>query len=327
MAFLRNNPNDLFALVTNVARNRDLPEAFLEKDFWITEVLRSLSREISTEVGQAGDSVTAHVVFKGGTSLSKAYRLIERFSEDVDALLVVHGDAGRRARDRLLKRACERVTSDVGLDAELVTSGGGTHRNLRFSYPQRFSLDSFSAGVLLELGTRGGPRPIRTMKLRSEIAEYAINQIGDRSTAWEEWGLFEMDVLSPARTLVEKLSLLHSAALQAEGGDETDMERSGRHYYDVFRLLNSPDVQDELIGISGGAVSLSADVEARSAAAQFPYSPRPEGGFADSPAFVMGTPITEVASISYRRAATLIWGKIPTFEECCQMVVSHRAEL
>src|SRR6266540_4838723 len=79
VARLRENPEDLFALVGRASEGLGLPVEFVEKDFWITELLRSVARPVDD----------AFVVFKGGTSLSKAFGLIERFSEDVDILLVV----------------------------------------------------------------------------------------------------------------------------------------------------------------------------------------------------------------------------------------------
>lgn len=61
-------------LVAETAQSIDLPQVYVEKDYWITKALKHLS-----EFARADE-----VVFKGGTSLSKAYQLIDRFSEDID---------------------------------------------------------------------------------------------------------------------------------------------------------------------------------------------------------------------------------------------------
>ena len=61
-------------LVQATSENMDLPQVYIEKDYWVTKALKHLCE--SNHVNE--------VVFKGGTSLSKAYRLIDRFSEDID---------------------------------------------------------------------------------------------------------------------------------------------------------------------------------------------------------------------------------------------------
>ena len=64
------------------ATKKNIPDVFVEKDYWVTWVLRNLSKSANAE----------KIVFKGGTSLSKAYKLIERFSEDVDLAVLRPGE-------------------------------------------------------------------------------------------------------------------------------------------------------------------------------------------------------------------------------------------
>lgn len=78
MTRLRDHPDDLAALVIRTSEATGIPAAFVEKDVWVVELLRSVSTPVDR----------ALAVFKGGTSLSRAYGLVERFSEDVDILLV-----------------------------------------------------------------------------------------------------------------------------------------------------------------------------------------------------------------------------------------------
>jgi len=75
----------------STAEGLGIPAAAVEKDYWVSEILRAMSREFGNDF-----------VFKGGTSLSKAYRIVERFSEDVD-VLVLPGSRGRGAVDKLMK--------------------------------------------------------------------------------------------------------------------------------------------------------------------------------------------------------------------------------
>ena len=93
------------------------------------------------------------MVFKGGTSLSKAHRLIERFSEDVD-LIVVLPDNGKGARDTKLKEfvhAAEQTTARQGRDRP-ATVTKGVERTATFSYPTTQATGHLKPGVLMELG-------------------------------------------------------------------------------------------------------------------------------------------------------------------------------
>lgn len=121
----------------------------VEKDYWVTEVLRSLA------TNHTGD-----FIFKGGTSLSKAYSLVERFSEDVD-LLVLPGERGRGATDKLMKQFATTAADHVGGEARRVGgSETGRHRSCEIAYPAlRPATDLISTSVLLEMGIRGGDHP------------------------------------------------------------------------------------------------------------------------------------------------------------------------
>ena len=81
-------------LAEQVADRTGIPASHIEKDFWVTEVLRG-----AAAVATASN---LEIVFKGGTSLSKAFGLIERFSEDVDLLVVIPGSLGTGAADSKL---------------------------------------------------------------------------------------------------------------------------------------------------------------------------------------------------------------------------------
>ena len=72
------NENDRKALFHNTAAKMGMTDAIIEKDFWVCYMLDYLFHRCSWK---------DHIAFKGGTSLSKAYGLIERFSEDIDLIL------------------------------------------------------------------------------------------------------------------------------------------------------------------------------------------------------------------------------------------------
>src|SRR5260370_24614498 len=113
-------------------RPRGLREAIIEKDYYVTEALRIIEQV-------AGDKV----IFKGGTSLSKGWNLIQRFSEDIDIFLdptAFVPPLGKKAIDRELKKLRQAIEQHPGLkfvEKESQTIGG-FGRNDRFEDVQRF---------------------------------------------------------------------------------------------------------------------------------------------------------------------------------------------
>ena len=72
---LHNNEKDFISLIRIVSEYYKIDPAFVEKDYFVTLLLKELSQRVPT------------LIFKGGTSLSKCHKLIDRFSEDIDLTL------------------------------------------------------------------------------------------------------------------------------------------------------------------------------------------------------------------------------------------------
>lgn len=134
---LRSAPAEFEALRDATAERLAVAPGAIEKDYWATEVLRSAC---------AHDHGVDGVVFKGGTSLSKAYRLIERFSEDVDLLVVT--DLGGNALKRTLRSIASQATTDLGVEHEREHEGRG-FLNARFAYPTAHDIPFLTNGVLV----------------------------------------------------------------------------------------------------------------------------------------------------------------------------------
>lgn len=311
---LREHPDDLFALVGRVSDTLGLPLEFVEKDFWITELLRSVARPVDD----------AYVVFKGGTSLSKAFGLIERFSEDVDVLVVVTRartkDFGKGSIDAILKRICSRSGEDLGVgerDQTLEGSGKGVHRNIRYRYPTRITASIVQPGVLLEIGVRGGPHPSSRRTIRSIIGQHATESLGLPEIEYEEFIAVDIEVLNPERTLFEKLAILHHLASNyLELEDE--LRRAARHLYDIHKLLTNPDVRialEEHPGLAGG---LASDIDANSQRWGWGHTPRPAHGYGASAVFDASHPCQGALSAGWASIRPLIYGDIPTLVQCRQ---------
>lgn len=300
---LRTRLDELDVFVTRVAGATGIPPEHLEKDFWITEVLRGASN--------ASKATGCSVIFKGGTSLSKAHRIIRRFSEDVD-LVVVLPESGKGARDSTLKTFVAAAESTTGVEGTVDPSSAtkGVKRTATFAYPTTRG-SALKPGVLMELGTRGGALPNRRLPIHSLIAEHA--EAVDLPIDFEEAAPVSLLVL---RTLVEKLILLHHAATE---GDSQRQATTVRHYYDVDRLLRDDGVLSDLQ--SNPIDLLAREVTEHSRAAELPTAMRPRDGFAASPAWDPSA--TNSANAAYSAAMDeLLWPGAPrsSFAECCHRV-------
>ena len=149
-------------------RGRGLRPAIIEKDYHVTEALRVVAATGSDTV-----------IFKGGTSLSKGWNLIQRFSEDIDIFLDPNAfdpPLGKRGIDRELKKLRDAVGAHPALTftEEESQTIGGFGRNDRFSYRQHFGGPGEVANrVLVEAQSSctiyGMPRAVEEARLADDV--------------------------------------------------------------------------------------------------------------------------------------------------------------
>lgn len=299
----------------SIADTTGIPVAQIEKDFWITEVLRG--------VAAGGSEAEVTAVFKGGTSLSKAFGLIRRFSEDIDIVVVLAG-LGIKTAHRVLKSFVEAAENATGLPAEIdeASASRGVKRTAIFRYPTDAQSDALSTGVRLELGTRGGAMPTQRRSITSLLDQFqSSNTTGIETLIGPP---IEMHVQAPVRTLIEKLMIVHHAAVE---DDVVERQRLVRHYYDIWCLVESDQVRAALK--ESPADVLARDTLVHSEAASRPTTSRPEGGFASSPAFDL--PLDADVAEAYETIVRqqLLWpgSPEPTLEDCCRQVQHHASLL
>jgi len=100
----------------------------------------------------------------------------------------------------------------------------------------------------------------------------------------------------------------------------------GRHVYDVYCLLRAAEVR-RAISVPGVVSALAADAEAHSRRHGFPSTPRPEAGFAASPAWVDTGDVRRTMAAVYAATRELVWGAFPALEECVAEVQAMGAHL
>jgi hypothetical protein len=180
------------------------------------------------------------VVFKGGTSLSKAYRLTNRFSEDID-IAVIEADS---FSGNQLKMMIKRLAKDMASDMEEkiipgVTSKGSRFYKAIYLYPNLVGLSSSTVKtgqLLIEINTYANPYPYIKQEVASFITEYLT--VINRQDLIEQYKLkpFSINVLDKRRTIVEKLVLL--IRFSFEENVIKALASKIRHFYDLYYLAN-----------------------------------------------------------------------------------------
>ena len=188
------------------------------------------------------------VVFKGGTSLEKL-RIIQRFSEDLDLLLVSDLPKLKDAK-RVMKDLCEVAAQDLQGELTDPKSGGidGTATQKAYVNPPLVHTEEESTAlvenrrILLEFGQAGSDNPSERRPVESLPAQTLRG--GDGSVEVDAfWDLEQFDtrILHPGRTLLEKLLRVNNFAVRADG-DEHGWPRIGRQFCDLGALLGSSEV-------------------------------------------------------------------------------------
>ena len=305
-----------------VAERLDISATAVEKDYWVSEVLGVLVATFPDDF-----------IFKGGTSLSKGYGIVERFSDDID-VLVLPRDRGRGAVDRLMKAMGEAAAAGVGGEASGVGGAeSGRHRSFSVSYPaSREPTALIATSVLLEIGIRGGPQPHEGVAIGCLLGD-ALDAAGTDLAEYEDLAPFEVRVLHPARTLLEKLVHIHELAVQLAADEALPASpRSGRHFYDVHQLLGDDRVLT-LLRDREQTLDVLANIDEitqRFFGGADGVSARPGGGFATSPAFHPATSVSGRLRAAYELTMPeLYFGRdpLPSWESICRRIADHAALL
>ncbi len=228
------------AIFNAIAAEKRMTPFAVEKDWWVTQVLAA-----TFETGLA-----KHLVFKGGTSLSKAWKLIERFSEDIDLaidreFLGFSGELSGEQINKMRKVAGEHVETVFfaelkdrfmakGYDIKLQLEPGeqsNRDRKINFYYPNLIPpLGYLQPRVQIEIGCRSLMEPISIQTFASLVDEVYPNAD------------FTMEPISiptviPERTFLEKIFLLHEEFHRP--AEKMRVDRLSRHLYDVFHLTQA----------------------------------------------------------------------------------------
>ena len=208
-------------LITLVAREKNIPESAVERDYYIVQALLFLSRREDSN----------RCVFKGGTSLSKCYpNSIERFSEDIDLTYIPE----ESMTDKQIEKKLKSIESDMiaGSESEIIAS----ERNAR-NKSIWFWHENKDNKIKLEIGSSVRPEPYSLRPIKTYIQEFLEAKGFNDSIKEYELQEFSINVLNIERTFVDKLMAVKRHSIC------DNIVPKARHIYDVVRLYNTLEVQ------------------------------------------------------------------------------------
>nr|AMN85514.1 hypothetical protein [Enterococcus faecium] len=306
--------NDKRRLFRNTADKMGLNDAIVEKDFWVCFTLDYLFHRSPWKEA---------ITFKGGTSLSKAFNLISRFSEDIDLILdwrilgygrdepwekrsntkqdAFNKEANARAEVFLAETFCpaikEGLSQELSCDAD-IHMDGEEKQTVIFSYPKLFSNAGTLQVIRLEIGALAAWTPATAAEIAPYAAEYYPNVFGRKSTS--------ILTVAPERTFWEKATILHHEANRPEHLEMP--QRYSRHYYDLYRMAATPVKEDAFSRL---------DLLKKVVDFKMKFYPR---GWAKYPEAVPGTlklipPEYRFAALEadYESMKDMLYGDVPTF--------------
>jgi hypothetical protein len=298
---------------------RGLRPALIEKDYYVTETLRIMASTV-------GDKI----IFKGGTSLSKGWNLIQRFSEDVDIFLdprAFDPPLGTNGINRELRALRDAVASHSGLTflpAESTTIGGFGRAD-RFAYAQAFGgPGEVASSVLVEAGTASGREPTADVEIRSYLGTFLADR-GLSLGAEDERG-FSMRLLHFRRTFVEKLFAIH-AKVEILKRTGRPIGSYARHYYDLSELATRPEVTEMLGSDEYAAIKADYDAISREHFDRS-YIPPDDMRFATSEALFPPNVLRRALGAEYEaQCRQLCFGPYPTWPDVLERFADLRDRL
>lgn len=182
-------------------------------------------------------------VFKGGTSLSKCYHIIDRFSEDVDiAYVAPYRELSRNQIEKRFKRI-EKSIVDAGLEVENLTNlrRGRYFNQFKCPYNSLYKDSTIEKKVLIELAVQTPSFPNNKVQIQSFIGEY-FDKIG-RHDLTLQYGLEPFEVLTQSleRTLVDKTFAICDYYISNK------IDKHSRHIYDLSKILIEVSLDENLI--------------------------------------------------------------------------------
>ncbi len=225
---LHNDKESFDIAIKAASRHFNVSPAIIEKDYYVTLVLSELAKQVPD------------LLFKGGTSLSKCHKIIDRFSEDIDITLASnHHSQGKRKN---LKYTIIEICNTLGLNLlnESETRSRRDYNCYKIDYSASHSLPGLNPQLLVKTVFIVKAFPDEIKQASSMIYDY-LKAIGNEDAITQyQLQPFDIRVQTLNRTFVDKVFAICDYMLDSK------TERQSRHIYDLSRLLTLVDLDDSL---------------------------------------------------------------------------------
>ena len=226
---LHNETSTFEQLILRVAEDSGIEPSIIEKDYYVTLFLKRIVE------------VQPDIIFKGGTSLSKCYKLIQRFSEDIDLNIETetHPTEGQR------KNLKKNIVSVIG-ELEFVFANADEVRSRRdynryiIDYPTIFPTNYLKESLIVETAVYIKAYPCVRLQASSLICDFLKKNGYDALIDQYDLHPFEVNVQTADRTLIDKVYALGDYYLDGK------IQEHSRHIYDIYKLLSIVKVDDSL---------------------------------------------------------------------------------
>jgi len=219
--------------VTATSQQKGIPEIYVEKDYWVTLALHAI---FNNEIGK-------ETIFKGGTALSKCNHLIDRFSEDIDLVVLrKDGETNNQLKTKIKKisKCVANVIPEIEVDG--ITHKMGMIRKTAHSYEKSFNgnFGQVRDNIIVESTWLGNFEPYTTGTVSSYIYEMMLK--ANQQDIINQYGMnpFDVLILRAERTLCEKLmSIVRFSQTEQP---IIDLNNKIRHIYDIHMILKDAEL-------------------------------------------------------------------------------------
>ena len=231
---LHNNRDLLQDAVLATAEYLAMREIYVEKDYWVTVALYEIFHS----------DIADQSVFKGGTALSKCHKLIKRFSEDIDMVVLRNegeNDNQLKKKIRTISKVVENIIPEI--EVEGLTNKMGNIRKTVHQYDKIFDGDfgQVREHVVVEATWLGNSEPSSEMQISSYIFEMLEAKGQNELIDQYKMSPFTIRVLSKLRTFCEKIMSLVRFSRSEE--PIADLRNKIRHVYDIHQMLKDEEIR------------------------------------------------------------------------------------
>lgn len=226
---MHNNKELFKQVVLKTAEATGINAAIIEKDYYVTLFLKHVVNELPD------------IIFKGGTSLSKCYKLIDRFSEDIDLNINTIGNPTESQRKNL-KKSIVGVIDFLNFDlinADKIYSRRSYNKYV-VDYPSVFETGFLKENLIIETSVYLRAYPFNKMTATSFIYDFLNNNGYDDLIYEYDLLPFELNVQTVERTLIDKLFALGDYYL------DNRITGHSRHIYDIYKLSEVVELNNDL---------------------------------------------------------------------------------